>query len=323
VSRQARATRRQQWLRALGGIGLALGVLGLIIRYQNGGLQVLVVAACFVPYLAPPVLLGAAFLALARCRVAAGIAVLVAIGLLATQLPSYLRQDSAVHNGNNLVVLTANMRRGHAYAPDLVSLVRARGVDVLAVQELTPEAEQRLVAAGIQRVLPFSHVAAGERATGVGLWSRYELADQQRYLEFFFHEVSATIKLTRTSRPITIFSTHLLPPWPSSPKTWSAELSKLGRLLRERPGTVVNAGDFNSTIDHAQFRQMLADARYSDAATQAGAGTIRTYPASGWLPPMIRIDHVLTRQAVASSASTVQLRGSDHRGLLVRIVVPS
>jgi endonuclease/exonuclease/phosphatase (EEP) superfamily protein YafD len=37
---------------------------------------------------------------------------------------------------------------------------------------------------------------------------------------------------------------------------------------------------------------------------------------------MITIDHVLTRNAVASSIMTIDVPGSDHRSLLANIAVP-
>ncbi len=78
------------------------------------------------------------------------------------------------------------------------------------------------------------------------------------------------------------------------------------------------AGDFNATVDHAQFRALLTDG-YHDAAEQCGAGYLASYPADRWLPPLIAIDHLLTKHATATSAATVALPGSDHRGILVGV----
>lgn len=78
------------------------------------------------------------------------------------------------------------------------------------------------------------------------------------------------------------------------------------------------AGDFNATTDHVQFRDLLEHG-YGDPAAQAGAGYPARYPTDRWFGPLIAIDHVLTRRAVATSVSTVALPGSDHRGLLVQV----
>ncbi len=75
-------------------------------------------------------------------------------------------------------------------------------------------------------------------------------------------------------------------------------------------------GDFNSTLDMAQFRSIL-DSGYRDAAAFAP-----TYPADGRLPPMLPIDHILTRNSSSSEPWTATIPGSDHRALLATVQVP-
>lgn len=48
----------------------------------------------------------------------------------------------------------------------------------------------------------------------------------------------------------------------------------------------------------------------------------RSYPNRRWRPPMLGIDHVLVHNCVATSARTVVVPESDHRGLLVTVDVP-
>jgi endonuclease/exonuclease/phosphatase (EEP) superfamily protein YafD len=93
-------------------------------------------------------------------------------------------------------------------------------------------------------------------------------------------------------------------------------------VLGGLPGrTVLVGGDFNATTDDAQFRGILATG-YADAAQQAGAGFTPTWPADRWFPPLIAIDHVLTRGAVARSVDSVRIPGSDHRALVVDVRIP-
>ncbi|MGB0970723.1 MAG: endonuclease/exonuclease/phosphatase family protein, partial [Mycobacterium sp.] len=53
-----------------------------------------------------------------------------------------------------------------------------------------------------------------------------------------------------------------------------------------------------------------------------GAGFAPTYPSNRWFPPVITIDHVLTRNSAAKWVRTVDIPGSDHRALLTAIQVP-
>lgn len=87
------------------------------------------------------------------------------------------------------------------------------------------------------------------------------------------------------------------------------------------PGAVIVAGDFNCTPDMRQFRDLISNG-YRDAVRQTGAGFAPTFPSHPVLPPLITIDHVLTRNAAASSIRTIDLRGSHHRALMSTIDVP-
>jgi endonuclease/exonuclease/phosphatase (EEP) superfamily protein YafD len=84
---------------------------------------------------------------------------------------------------------------------------------------------------------------------------------------------------------------------------------------------MIIAGDFNSTPDMQQFRDLLTNG-YRDAADQTGAGFVPTFPSDSWLPPALEIDHVLTRGATATSLTAVTIAGSDHRGLLTTVRIP-
>jgi endonuclease/exonuclease/phosphatase (EEP) superfamily protein YafD len=115
---------------------------------------------------------------------------------------------------------------------------------------------------------------------------------------------------------------HLSAPYAQPVVLWRNEIADLHNVLAglSSRAAVLVAGDFNATVDHAQFRDLLSDG-YRDAAEQAGAGYLPTYPTDRWWGPIIGIDHVLTRGAVADSAATYSLPRSDHRALLVRAVI--
>jgi endonuclease/exonuclease/phosphatase (EEP) superfamily protein YafD len=70
-----------------------------------------------------------------------------------------------------------------------------------------------------------------------------------------------------------------------------------------------------------QFRDLL-DGGYRDAVIQTGAGFSPTYSPHPALPPLITIDHVLTRNSSTRSIHSVAIPGSDHRALLATVAVP-
>jgi endonuclease/exonuclease/phosphatase family metal-dependent hydrolase len=75
----------------------------------------------------------------------------------------------------------------------------------------------------------------------------------------------------------------------------------------------------NSTTDMKPFRAALVSG-YQDAGEQSGAGGRATWPSDF---PLLTIDHILTRNATTTSLRTVGIPGSDHRGLLAVVRIPS
>jgi endonuclease/exonuclease/phosphatase (EEP) superfamily protein YafD len=77
-------------------------------------------------------------------------------------------------------------------------------------------------------------------------------------------------------------------------------------------------GDFNATTDHRDFRSGTAGC--TDAAAARGESLTATWPAAWPRWAGAQIDHVLTRGGPqARSVEVLDVPGSDHRGLLVRL----
>ncbi len=81
------------------------------------------------------------------------------------------------------------------------------------------------------------------------------------------------------------------------------------------------AGDFNSTLAHRRFRELVADG-YVGAHDEVGCGLGLTWSPSPGGIRLMRIDHVLIAEdgpVVPLSARTLDGSGSDHRALLVEV----
>jgi len=123
---------------------------------------------------------------------------------------------------------------------------------------------------------------------------------------------------------VQVFAAHPPPRWPTSAQTWIAEMDGLADVLVEATrhnSAVIAGGDFNATVDHAQFRHLLSGG-YRDAAEQAGAEFVPTYPTDYPFPPLLTLDHVVTHDVAAHAVFSGRLPGSDHRGLQVELVLP-
>ena len=138
--------------------------------------------------------------------------------------------------------------------------------------------------------------------------------------------ISAQVRVTGVSMNPTVVVAHIPGPWPYPIDDWRRDLDRLPTTLREIAeradrGAVIVAADVNSTTDMRPFRALLHDG-YRDAAEQSGAGIKPTFPADTRLPPLVAIDHILTRDCAATSLHTLAIPGSDHRGLVVTVTVP-
>jgi endonuclease/exonuclease/phosphatase family metal-dependent hydrolase len=111
------------------------------------------------------------------------------------------------------------------------------------------------------------------------------------------------------------------PPWsPGATARWRSQLSA---LPAPGAGPHILAGDFNATLDHAQFRRLLRRG-YVDAASQAGNGLSPTWgPQPSRRPTLLAIDHVLIdRRSTVVTTSAHWLTGTDHRALYAELRLP-
>lgn len=233
------------------------------------------------------------------------------------------RQPAAL--GPVLRVLTVNLLSGQAAGEELVELTRRTGADVLFLQELTEDAVTRLKRAGLSELLPYEMLGiAGYRYRGSGIYARHMLRDGLLIGPSYASQPTARLDL-ESGRSVHLVCVHPHPPappwyWPAAPR-WRRELAALPPP-NEIP--VVLAGDFNATLDHAQFRRLLR-LGHVDAASQVGNGLAPTWgPEPRGRPALLAFDHVLVdpRCAVITTA-TYPLTGSDHRALYAEFRLPA
>ena len=240
----------------------------------------------------------------------------------------YFEQPADIVACQDIRVLASNLRYGEADPGFVVSLASAN-TDVITVAELTPEAVQRLNQSGIEAAFPYSRLLPADGARGIGIWSRYPLDDFSVHGHPGVYVAAALLRVPGMSfRPL-VASVHVTSPlreesntvdeWRSGMASARAELDSFARTAG--PGAVIVGGDYNSTPDMRQFRDLLTNG-YRDAVEQSGSGFAPTFPSNRRIPPLITIDHVLTRNAAAESVRTIKVPGSDHRALLATIRVP-
>jgi endonuclease/exonuclease/phosphatase (EEP) superfamily protein YafD len=305
------------WLLAAGCVGWALvRVLGLD---RAGGALVLLIP--FTPYVAAgSVVVLVAALALRAWWPAAVVGV-AAVALLACVLPRFFADGPAAGGGQRLRVLSSNMLVGGADARKIMDLVRREHVDLLAVQEFTPDAERRLDAAGLAVVLPYRVSYPHLGVEGSGIFSRYPLRDDGlRTHPSGMTQARATVSVPGGTS-LAVESAH--PCAPSSPAMaacWRTDLANEPSAATGGPRLLI--GDFNATLDHTGLRRLIATG-YRDAADVRGAGLSPTWPFDGDLIPPVTIDHILADRRIGVARFSVHpVARSDHHAVFAELVLP-
>lgn len=307
-------------------IALAYTVLTLVMRslpVTNNVSLLIAVSAPYAVLLAAFTFLGAL---LERQAVMAFVAAVVMTMSLGVQMNWYYgSQVKPPGDGVEIRLLSVNLRKGRADVDAVVNL--ARNVDVIALSELTPKWVRAFYDAGMRDVFPHSLLVPAPDPGGIGIWSKHPI---DKVPDFKVRNmVAARAAVPGLPQGVVIAAVHVMNPltfygksfdgWQSDIEAAQTGMDELAEKAGVAP--VLVAGDFNSTPDIPQFRQLLRSS-YRNAASQAGAGWSPTYPSRRWIPPLIAIDHVLTRNAAASSFRTVAIPGTDHRGLLATVVSP-
>jgi endonuclease/exonuclease/phosphatase family metal-dependent hydrolase len=300
-------------------------LLWAMIRLLGWERGYLVQLFAFTPYAAAwawaPVVMAIA----ARKWLVAAVAVVAAAVLAVCVLPRAVPDvDRGPATGVRLTVMTINMYVGAADPAAIVRLVREHDVGVLAVQEFTPRAADGLTAAGLDALLPYHALADEVGTTGSGLYSRYPVSRPGSERGRGGNLQAYAMIAPPGAKPLAVQSAHPLAPYATSVLAdWRDDLAAEPVPDPDGPPRIL-LGDFNSTLDHAPVRRLIARG-YRDAADAAGKGLLPTWgPYAGQPVPPVTIDHVLVDERIG--VGDVEVAGvsrCDHRSIIATLTVPA
>lgn len=299
-----------------------IAALSLAIRFVPITSHAVLLLAAFSPYLTMSAGLIAVLLLVVNQRwrpLAVSMAV-VAAGV-ACQIPRLMPANRT--DGIAVRVVTANLRESRAEPKSVLALARSRA-DLFIVQELTPGLAAQL--AELSSDFPYRVLDTNDSPGGVGIWSRYRLSNAVRPSGYQLGMLTAIMRVPGAAAETAVVAAHVVGPWPWPIDGWSGEMASLRRTLDDAAqwagaGAVIAAGDFNATYDMLPFRRLLQNG-YRDGAEQSGAGVNPTFPADSAVPPLIGIDHILTRNGSASDMRTIRVPGSDHLAVSATVRIP-
>ena len=133
--------------------------------------------------------------------------------------------------------------------------------------------------------------------------------------------VETTLELP--SGPQTLWVVHTVAPLPSSFSQWQGQLSTIATLIRRRgPKDLLIVGDFNATWGNRGFRSILNAGMADGAAARGRAFDMTWSQTKPVIPPIVRIDHVLTGADVAVTRIGTDVGpGSDHRDVIATVAI--
>jgi endonuclease/exonuclease/phosphatase (EEP) superfamily protein YafD len=221
-----------------------------------------------------------------------------------------------------LSICLANVWMGNTDYPRICNTFRESRADLLAVVELS-DGLQAAIDAQFAAEYPYFLAKANETgAFGIGLWSRYPLA-QAKFVNFAVREMpSIFAEVEVGDRRTRIIVTHPVPP--IFAVAWKYRNDHLQAMVNDSeikwseksPMRTVIVGDFNLTPWSPLYSQLLEDVGLLDAA--AGAGVTPTWYRWPLFPCGLVLDHVW----YSPNLRCLQRRilpemGSDHRPVFV------
>lgn len=208
-----------------------------------------------------------------------------------------------------LRVMSANLLNGRADPDALAGIIDRLQPDVVAAQELGPNAAEVIA----QR-LPYGLLHPALDCSGIGLASTDPIQVERHPLP---HRDAMLAE-----GDLTVWSVHLANPigLPPPVRQRPAQVAALEEAIDpDRPTLLV--GDLNATPSWPAYRRLTRRMRdgVADWAQRNGRGPARTWGYRPGFRAILRIDHALVSHAVVRSAQVVEIPGSDHRALVVDV----
>ncbi|NIK57449.1 endonuclease/exonuclease/phosphatase family protein [Kribbella shirazensis] len=269
------------------------------------------------------VVLALALLMLVRrgWRIAAAlIGVLGLIGVALTVPRELSAARPAPDGARELTIMVANVLGGGARAADVAEVIRERKPDLVSLPEAQVDVREEIRAQlQDQQYKGFTTQPSRAVPSATSVLVSAALGDVA-----FASEPGTTFGTVVVTGgnlgPIRLIAYHGYPPLPDAVTTWKKDLQKVRQWCAQNPPMVV-AGDFNATVDHADFRHALGGYCRS-VGPAVGGGLQGTWPADQPAVLRTQIDHVVvSRQLQPRRFTTYPIRGTDHRAVVATVAV--
>jgi endonuclease/exonuclease/phosphatase (EEP) superfamily protein YafD len=257
-----------------------------------------------------PAWLVAVVAAVERRPFLAGAALLIVLAQIAFLYPELAAAQPvpawAAH-APTLRLLNANVYNENPSMAGYASEISAVRPQLLTMEEANPVDANQLSRAGVLADLPYRVEVKRYDPFAFFVASQYPLSGTN-VVYLYGHPLIVQTTVELPSGPQPLWVVHAIAPLPASFSEWKGQLA------------LIIVGDFNATWGSRGFRGIL-DAGVTDGAAARGKAFDMTWSQTKpLLPPLVRIDHVLTGPGLAvAQIRTGDGPGSDHRDLIATV----
>ena len=245
--------------------------------------------------------------------------VLAHVALVAPELAARSPLPAAVAGVRAVRLFNANVFASNDRVDGIAGEIRASRPDVVFLQESTPAIVEAIDATGALEELPYRLAVRRNDPFGGLLAARWPLLEQD-VVELDGRPVLLRATVETEGGPLRLDAVHVVAPFGGGREPWIDGMRGIADAVRAERLPVLMAGDFNATWGHRAFRRLL-DAGLTDAAAARGRPLQMTWRQGRFVPPLTRIDHVLTSPGLAVVAiRTGEGQGSDHRPIVADVI---
>jgi endonuclease/exonuclease/phosphatase (EEP) superfamily protein YafD len=253
----------------------------------------------------------------------AGAAVVICVAQVIYVAPEVLapgQVPAAVRSEPTVRLFDANVGQHNYSMAGYITQLKAYRPEILTMEETLPGDYLQLKSAGVLATLPYHYQITCCGSRGFIIASHGPLEHVKvSYVQGLAYLIRTSLVLPKGT--INLWVVHTTAPTDPGVSVWNLELDGLAKQLAKlQPRPLLMVGDFNATWGNRGFRAILATG-LTDAAAARGQPFDFTWSQSlPILPPILRIDHVLTGGSVTiTKIETHDGPGSDHRDITATV----
>ena len=256
---------------------------------------------------------------LAAC---AGVVVVAQVVFLLPELTASAPLPRWASSARTFRVFDANVYQGNRSMAGYAAQIAADRPQLVTLEEANPRDVGQLVRSGVLDGLPFRFEVPRYDSTALLIASSYPL-EGTGVVDLYRHPLVVRTRLLVPGHPLDLWVAHTVAPLPSGFAEWRQQLDTITRLVRAGgTANLLVMGDLNATWGNRGFRALLDTGLVDGAAARGHPFQMTWSQMEQPIPPLVRIDHVLTGPGVAvTSIRTGDGPGSDHRDVLATVAV--